>query len=126
MTRALYRCILLLHPPAFRRRFADEMLGIFEEPEGEIGAPALVADGLASLLRQWIRTPAVWKLAAIALGNVPFLYFSLPIAPTPRDAVRLFTTQEFLIVAALAPLVTISIGLILAVSWFRFAQRRRT
>jgi hypothetical protein len=31
MMRVLYRLILWLHPPAFRRRFGDQMLSIFEE-----------------------------------------------------------------------------------------------
>ena len=51
MTRALYRWLLWLHPPAFRREFAGEMLWIFEEASAEGVAP-LFADGLLSLLRQ--------------------------------------------------------------------------
>ena len=31
MSRSLYRLLLNLHPPAFRERFAAEMLWIFDE-----------------------------------------------------------------------------------------------
>ena len=31
MLRSLYRCALHLHPPAFRKRFEDEMLAIFSQ-----------------------------------------------------------------------------------------------
>src|SRR5580700_5779910 len=69
MTRALYRCLLWLHPPAFRREFAGEMLWIFEEAAPEGVAP-LFADGLLSLLRQWLLRSAPWKLAAALIGGV--------------------------------------------------------
>ena len=61
MTRWLYRCLIGLHPAAFRRQFAGEMLWIFEEA----GASSLAffIDGVFSLGRQWIRAGA-WKIAA--------------------------------------------------------------
>jgi len=31
MLRPLYRCLLRLHPPGFRKRFAEEMLSIFDQ-----------------------------------------------------------------------------------------------
>jgi hypothetical protein len=31
LLRFLYQCLLQLHPPAFRRRFAPEMLWIYDE-----------------------------------------------------------------------------------------------
>ncbi len=52
MTRLLYRSLLQMHPTAFRRRFAAEMLCIFDEVAA--GATmALFADAVASLARQW-------------------------------------------------------------------------
>jgi hypothetical protein len=69
MTRVLYRWLLWLHPPAFRREFAGEMLWIFEEAAPEGVAP-LFADGLLSLLRQWLLRSPPWKLAAAVIGGV--------------------------------------------------------
>ena len=31
MTRALYRCLVWMHPPVFRREFAGEMLWIYDQ-----------------------------------------------------------------------------------------------
>jgi hypothetical protein len=69
MTRALYRWLLWLHPPAFRREFAGEMLWIFEEASAE-GVVPLFADGLVSLLRQWLLRSRPWKLAAAVIGGM--------------------------------------------------------
>jgi hypothetical protein len=69
MTRTLYRGLLWLHPPAFRREFAGEMLWIFEEAAAGGVAP-LFADGLLSLLRQWLLRSGPWKLAAAVIGGL--------------------------------------------------------
>lgn len=53
MLRPLYRYVLHLHPPAFRKRFADEMLSIFDDSVGKLNAFRLLMDGLLSLARQW-------------------------------------------------------------------------
>jgi CubicO group peptidase (beta-lactamase class C family) len=68
MRRSLYRWLLRLHPPAFRERFADEMLWIFDEAAARQGVPRLFADAFVSLLRQWIVRPESWhmRLAAAA------------------------------------------------------------
>lgn len=61
MTRTLYRCLVSLHPPAFRLRFEEELLWIFDESsEASDGAP-LVYDAALSLLRQWIMRSGMWK-----------------------------------------------------------------
>lgn len=60
MLRPLYRCILRLHPPAFRARFADEMLSIFDHAGGTRASLRLLLDGLLSLARQWILRPEFW------------------------------------------------------------------
>lgn len=53
MIRILYRCLLHLHPPSFRGRFAEEMTAIFDE------APSIrfLGDALLSLIRQWLLRP---------------------------------------------------------------------
>jgi hypothetical protein len=72
MLRPLYRCLLRLHPPGFRRRFGDEMLSIFDQAAGKAAAFKLLADGLLSLARQWGLRPEFWH------GISP--------APTPQPA----------------------------------------
>lgn len=68
MFRWLYRCLLVLHPPAFRRRFGTEMLSIFEEAAEWAGAASLLADGFVSAARQWILRSGAWKWTAAAMG----------------------------------------------------------
>jgi len=71
MIRALYTSLLRLHPPAFRRRFANEMLWIFDEALLSEGALVLLFDLLISVTRQWLLRSGVWKAAlALALGAI--------------------------------------------------------
>jgi hypothetical protein len=127
MTSVLYRCVIWLHPPSFRRRFGDEMLWIFEEAAKEMGPAAFLVDGLASLVRQWAMNPTVWKVPVIAFGAVlPFCCIGiLPRTYRDLNEASVLSAPDFFLVAVLAPLVTVSLGLIFAVSWFRFVQRRR-
>jgi hypothetical protein len=63
MRRFFYRALIALHPPRFRERFGDEMLCVFDESAG--GRTALLfADGVLSLLRQWLLRSNLWKMAA--------------------------------------------------------------
>jgi hypothetical protein len=55
--RALYVCLLRLHPAAFRCQFAEEMLWIFDEFASRESVVPLLADALKSLCRQWILRP---------------------------------------------------------------------
>jgi peptidase S41-like protein len=60
MLRALYRCVLRLHPCGFRGRFADEMLSIFDHSAEKPAALRLLVDSLVSLARQWALRPEFW------------------------------------------------------------------
>ena len=60
MKRAFYRCLLWLHPPGFRERFAREMLWIFDETAGRGHRP--FTDVLISLLRQWTFGSGAWRI----------------------------------------------------------------
>jgi hypothetical protein len=71
VTRALYRCLVWMHPPVFRREFAGEMLWIFDEAVQSEGAGPLFLDGFVSLARQWLLRSGVWKVLA-ALGGALF------------------------------------------------------
>ena len=74
MIRALYRLLIRLHPPAFRERFAQEMLWIFEEAENVWGGGSLLRDAIVSLLRQWLIRSDLWKwLVACLAGVVPLM-----------------------------------------------------
>jgi hypothetical protein len=64
MLRFIYQCVVRAHPSWFRRRFADEMLSIFDHTEGTLAAGRLVSDGVFSLLRQWTLRPEFWEAPA--------------------------------------------------------------
>jgi uncharacterized membrane protein len=68
MTRILYRSLLGLHPTVFRRRFAQEMLCIFDEVAAEGTTAALIADAFVSLGRQWLFRSGAWIAIAAVLG----------------------------------------------------------
>jgi hypothetical protein len=74
MTRTLYRWLIGLHPPAFRLRFEQELLWIFDESLDAFGAAPLLYDAFGSLLRQWLVRSGMWKwvVGAIA-GALPIL-----------------------------------------------------
>ncbi|HEX4139228.1 MAG TPA: hypothetical protein VHY09_02705 [Candidatus Methylacidiphilales bacterium] len=63
MRRFFYRALIALHPPRFRDRFGDEMLCVFDE-SGRGRTVRLFADGVLSLLRQWLLRSNLWKMAA--------------------------------------------------------------
>jgi uncharacterized membrane protein len=74
MTRTFYRCLVGLHPAAFRLRFEQELLWIFEESSDASGALPLLSDAAISLLRQWLMRSGMWKwvVGGIA-GAVPIV-----------------------------------------------------
>jgi len=72
--RLLYALLLRLHPPAFRKRSASEMLCIFEEAASSWGAASLFRDAIFSLVRQWLIRTDLWKwLVAGVAGVIPLL-----------------------------------------------------
>jgi hypothetical protein len=74
MTRTIYRSLICLHPPAFRLRFEEELLWIFDESAGASGAAPLLYDAVISLLRQWLIRSEMWKwLVAGIVGALPLL-----------------------------------------------------
>jgi Ca2+-binding EF-hand superfamily protein len=76
VTRWLYIKLLWMHPRAFRQRFGDEMLGIFDQSEGK---GALLMDGVISLLRQRAlrRSPAL----PATVDGAPLFYMGEPEVP---------------------------------------------
>jgi hypothetical protein len=63
MFRHFYRCLLGLHPLAFREQFGAEMLCIFDETVSD-GVLFLLSDCVVSLARQWLLRSGAWKMAA--------------------------------------------------------------
>jgi hypothetical protein len=61
MLRFAYNWILRVHPTRFRRRFADEMLWIFDQSQGTAAAVKLLQDGFFSLVRQWTLRSEYWE-----------------------------------------------------------------
>ena len=126
MSRLLYRCLLWLLPPAFRRQFADEMLWIFDEESGH-GLIRLFADGLVSLARQWL-VRSVWKPLPAAAGGLLTLLAGLALMPALRHGlalIKLKPLEGLFVLMALSSLLAISLTLTLCVLWFRFLRRLR-
>lgn len=73
MNRTLYRCLICLHPPAFRLRFGQELLWIFDESSDASGAAPLVYDAAISLLRQWLLRSGIWKWVVGGIAGVVYL-----------------------------------------------------
>jgi hypothetical protein len=72
--RFFYALLIRLHPSAFRKRFEQEMLWIFEEAAKSWGAGSLLRDAVLSLLRQWLIRSELWKwLVAGIAGVVPLM-----------------------------------------------------
>lgn len=92
MLRSLYICLLRLHPAAFRQQFGDEMLEIFERATTLRSAALLAADGLASLVRQWVfraefRRPVLAVAARDGPANIPVFQTIAPYKPRPAAMV---------------------------------------
>jgi hypothetical protein len=66
MLRQIYRGVLRLHPPGFRRRFGDEILSIFDQAKGKLFAFRLLIDSILSLIRQWTLRPEFWNQSVSA------------------------------------------------------------
>lgn len=131
MTRSLYRVLLWMHPPLFRREFAGEMLWIFDEAFEAEGVVSLFLDGLASLGRQWLLRSGIWKLLAALAGAMlqvtigGALMFRIGgIRPSARlSAVE---SPELIEIMRLAALTSVGLlaAVILLVFWWRKLMRR--
>jgi hypothetical protein len=126
MTRLLYRLLLALHPPGFRREFASEMLWIFDESNAHNVALPLFADALASLSRQWLLRSAIWIPIAACAGAVLPLAAGVSLGCAmkfPPHPVSRTVDLELLELTAITALIAISCTLILCVVWFRVSRR---
>jgi hypothetical protein len=126
MKRFLYRVLIALHPPAFRRAFGAEMQLIFEESANQRTLP-LFADAFTSLLRQWLFRSNLWIVATALIAAFLPLAFGLELLNLSRRLYRFAPTtpETFVVVSTLTALMAIAFTLILAVAWFRFSKRLR-
>lgn len=130
MIRALYRCLVWMHPPVFRREFAGEMLWIYDEAAQTQGVAPLFLDGFVSLARQWFLRSGCWKvLAALVGGLLPIalgsgLLFS--IGRYPASTLSAVENPELVMLMRIVALT--AIGLVAAVMflvvWWRKLARR--
>ncbi|HTW31899.1 MAG TPA: S41 family peptidase [Candidatus Sulfotelmatobacter sp.] len=93
MLRLLYQGLLCLHPPAFRKRFAEEMQSIFDQITEKSARFRLLADGFVSLVRQWSLRPEFWHEfasgePAVASDGVPSFYTLDPFRPRTAAVVH--------------------------------------
>jgi Ca2+-binding EF-hand superfamily protein len=82
MIRSLYAAILRLHPRRFRELYGQEILAIFDQAAEEGRGLPLLADGVASLFRQWLlrsEEPGAQREAV----DVPVFYFTHDSLPPP-------------------------------------------
>jgi hypothetical protein len=103
MMRLLYRCLLWLHPAAFRQRYAGEMLWIFDEAANSAGVVRFLTDGLVSLARQWFLRSGAWTMAAGAFGAYLLIGGMLGMAALPAHPVRGPKFDEFPMRASFGP-----------------------
>ena len=69
--RRIYQLLLRMHPPAFRERFADEMLWLFDETLGDAGLFKLYTDAACSLVKQHTANDSVPRSASQLFQAVP-------------------------------------------------------
>lgn len=92
--RVAYRCLVRLHPCAFREQFGDEMTWIFEEAAETHGALRLLADGVISLLRQRILRPrpssvvAAEAVSTVSHQSGSFAWEHIGVSPSRLPAGR--------------------------------------
>jgi len=128
MTRWLYRILLWLHPPLFRRRYGPEMLWIFDETAAESNAAPLMAEAAISLFRQWVLRTRLWigvaaiggALLTMLAGNasIHFLFHRLV-----RD--RAATPEHLFLIATALSILVILMIVMAAVLPLLLAGRRR-
>jgi hypothetical protein len=68
--RALYRCLLWLHPASFEERFGEELLWIFDLGRASETGITLLLDCFISLCRQWLFRSGLWKFGIGVLVNL--------------------------------------------------------
>lgn len=69
--RRLYQLLLALHPAAFRERFAEEMLWVFDVSVADTGACRALTDGALSVMKQWAANDVSPTTSSGMFGRLP-------------------------------------------------------
>jgi len=125
MRRALYRFLLFLHPASFRRRFAAEMMWVFDEAVRDRQAAGFCADVAVSLLRQWARQPMLWSIAGALVGPALAMFWMSATRPRHVPARPSLVQVEDLLYLAVGSLLAISLTLTMTVALFHSLSRRK-
>jgi hypothetical protein len=132
MTRVLYASLLRLHPPAFRRQFATEMLWIFDEARVSEGALVLLVDLFISALRQWLMRSGLWKaMLALAGAAIQVIAFGLGGIASLRHSALHHSDAEMtplmsdLMLLTLCSFGIVFVGVFVSASWVTHFNRRR-
>lgn len=128
MMRGLYRLVLWLHPPSFRRRYADEMLWIYDSSAAEGETALLLQDAGVSLFRQWVLRSKLWIIVAAlagAYGTIlsasAFMHFTFRRMVLIQGRVP----QELFVVGTAVALMLVAFSVIVAVLPLVRPRRRR-
>ena len=110
MLRFLYCAVLHVHPRYFRKRFAEEMLAIFDQAHSRLAQTGLLADAVVSLVRQWTVRPGFWEEPAPAAVDGGVLLFSSLGDTKPRTGALFYG-------AILSALVLNGVSLTMGYAW---------
>lgn len=128
MKRAIYLLLVWLHPPAFRREYAGEMLWIFDQTAPKAGTSLLFKDVVVSLLRQWLIRSRLWIFLVAATGALftmlagnSMLHFLFSRIVRRQAS----SPQEVLLFAAVLALLTVIFTVIVFVNTAFRVRRRR-
>ena len=124
MKRAFYRGMLLLYPPSFRRRFADEMLCLYEDAAGDQRTAGFCINMTLSLIRKWFWNPVLWRTAGAIAGGV-FTLLCVAVSRGLRLQTKASLAADTLIVFTVSVLIAILATLIVTVTLFHTVRRRR-
>jgi hypothetical protein len=128
VTRALYRTILWLHPPAFRKQYAGEMLWIYDQFALEGSTSTLMSDAVVSLLRQWLVRSRLWMVSAALAGAMLTILSGNALLHFIFSRIRMreaASPQELFLFTVALSLLTVAFTLIAAVLPVLRARRRR-
>jgi hypothetical protein len=129
MTRAFYQLIIRMHPPAFRRRFGDEMMSVFDDATGQY-AFMLTLDALTSFGRQWFVRNSWWKLPLAGLAAfIQLCWFGSRMNRhqyAAADMEAITPSVEQLLFFALILMCTLFVVIMFLIFWNTQFQRRRS
>ena len=122
--RSLYRILLALHPPVFRRHFASEMLWVFDKAASDGEASRFCIDVAGSLVKQWMRQPMLWTIGGAVIGSSVTMYWATSVVPRLHVQKSLLREQDLMVIAVIS-LLTVSLTLVTTVALFHSLRRRR-